>query len=69
MQNFIESLTPAQISRINAIFEKGLEIEKAEYCATHDPEGRSRIADGCVFLSFLRVRQLYINGSGGGNTD
>lgn len=64
MRTFIETLTPKQISHIIPILEQGLELEKVKYLATKDPSARPRIADSCVFLSSLRVRQLFIRRGG-----
>lgn len=61
MRKLIDSLTPSQLSNIIPVIEQGLELEKATYLATKDPDSRRRIADTCFHLSLLYVRQLNTN--------
>lgn len=69
MRQLFETLTPEQISNIIPVVERGLDLERIEYLATQNPEARGRIADSSVFLSLLRARQLYVDGSGCSDTD
>lgn len=67
--NVIATLPGVDISNIIYIMEQGLELEKAHYIATKNPDSRKRIADSCVFLSVLHFRQLDINRPGGHISD
>lgn len=61
MRRIHETLNASQIANIIPVIEQGIELEKATYLATRDPESRSRISDSCVFLSELYIRQMNIN--------
>ncbi len=55
---FIKALSPAQVSNIIPILEKGLELHKLEYIASQDIDTGRQISDACVLLSFLYFRKL-----------
>lgn len=67
--SILKTLESVETRNIIYIMEQGLELEKAHYLATKNPQSRRRIADSCVLLSVLHFRQLNSDGTGSHTLD